>query len=156
MTFVDLEDWQKSGGSSRHAALLLEVISKTIEFKLLKDRELERESYEAAFNSGGGLNVVVPLVQGPPEFAEHALLCLSTFAQMFLDNVESILGLSALQALLGLPSPASKPVASHMNRTLRENLNARRHAAKLLMQCTASQAFMDIIRDFSEPCIKEL
>ena len=36
----------------RYAGILLEVVSKTLEQKILKDRELERGSYEAAFNAG--------------------------------------------------------------------------------------------------------
>lgn len=47
MIFVE-KDWKES----RYCGILLEVVSKTLEQKLLKDRELERGAYEAAFNAG--------------------------------------------------------------------------------------------------------
>jgi len=151
MTFVDLEGWK----GSRYATILLEVVSKTLDHKLLKDRELERGAYEAAFAAGSGLQVMVPLLQAPPEFAEHALFCVATIAQTYLENVESIINLGALKALLGMPSPSTKPIPSHMESTLKLPA-ARRSAGKLLMQCTASQAFMNVIQDDSERCVKEL
>ena len=139
----------------RYVALLLEVVSKTLEHKLLKDRELEREAYEAAFNAGDGLLVVIPLLQAPPEAAEHALLCLSTFSQTYLENVEKMIHLGALEALMGVPSPKSKPIESHIAKTLAAPAS-RRSASKLLMQCTAAQSFMDVVQEHGERFVKEL
>lgn len=149
MIFVE-KDWKES----RYCGILLEVVSKTLEQKLLKDRELERGAYEAAFNAGAGVPLLVPLLQAP-ELGEHALRALSTMAQTYLENVETIISCGALEAVLGLPFPATKPMASHMNETLQMPA-ARRYASRLLMQCTASKEFMKVIQDNSERCVQEL
>eukprot|EP00438_Fugacium_kawagutii_P004800 Skav227327 [mRNA] locus=scaffold2964:48742:55904:- [translate_table: standard] len=110
--------------------ILLEVVSMTLEQKMLKDRELERGAYEAAFNAGQGLETMMPLIQAPPAFAEHALRCLATMAQTYLENVEHLISLGVLQ-LLGAQGDLTETLASLPV--------ARRYAARLLMQCTASK-----------------
>jgi len=155
MTFVDLAAWQGSGSSSRYTALLLEVLANAMEYKIFKERDLEKEGYEVAFMKGQGLGTVVPMIQAPPEFAMSALSCLVTISQTYMENVEKILSLSVIQALLGLPFPESKPMKSHLAKTLQSPL-ARKHVARILAQCSQSQAFMDIIQRHSEQCIKEL
>ncbi|CAE7370259.1 PDK3 [Symbiodinium sp. CCMP2456] len=151
MVYMDLDGFP----AIRYVALLLEVISKTLEHKLLKDRELERETYEAAFNEGDGLLVVLPLLQALPQVAEHALSCLSTISQTYLENVEKMVRLGALEALMSVPSPKSQPVPSHIEASLAVPA-ARRSASKLLMQCTAAQGFMDVLQANAERFVKEL
>lgn len=151
MVYMELEGFP----AIRYVALLLEVIAKTLEHKLLKDRELERETYEAAFNEGDGLLVVLPLLQALPQVAEHALSCLSTISQTYLENVEKMVRLGALEALMSVPSPKSQPVPSHVETSLAVPA-ARRSASKLLMQCTAAQGFMDILQTNAERFVKEL
>ncbi|CAE7944528.1 PDK3 [Symbiodinium sp. KB8] len=151
MVYMELEGFP----AIRYVALLLEVISKTLEHKLLKDRELERETYEAAFNEGDGLLVVLPLLQALPQVAEHALSCLSTISQTYLENVEKMVRLGALEALMSVPSPKSQPVPSHIEASLAVPA-ARRSASKLLMQCTAAQGFMDVLQANAERFVKEL
>eukprot|EP00913_Durusdinium_trenchii_P017991 g16907.t1 len=73
-----------------------------------------------------------------PELGEHALRALSTMAQTYLENVETIISCGALEAET-LQMPA-----------------ARRYASRLLMQCTASKEFMKVIQDNSERCVQEL
>ncbi|CAE8614796.1 unnamed protein product [Polarella glacialis] len=152
--FVDLGGgWQQG----QYTALLLEVVSKALEYRLLlKERELDRDAFEDSFHAAHGLYVVIPLIQAPPEYAEPALLCLATLAQTYLDNVERIVSLRAVQAVLGLPSPESKPVAFYIATTLRTSAAARKHAAKLLVQCSETQVFLDLVEAFSETCVKEL
>jgi len=114
--------------------ILLEVVSKVLEQKLLKDRELERGAYEAAFKEGQGLEIMVPLIRANPEVALHALRCVCTMAQTYLENVELIIRLGAIQALLNLESAS---MASMME-TLKIP-DGRRYAARILMQCSASK-----------------
>lgn len=73
---------------------------------------------------------MMPLIQAPPAFAEHALRCLATMAQTYLENVEHLITLGVLQQLLG--------AQGHLGETLKLPV-ARRYAARVLMQCTASK-----------------
>lgn len=113
--------------------ILLEVVSKVLEQKLLKDRELERGAYEAAFKEGQGLEIMVPLMRANPEVALHALRCVCTMAQTYLENVELIIRLGAIQALLNFESASMA-----MMETLKIP-DGRRYAARILMQCSASK-----------------
>lgn len=135
-TKADLTEWK----GSRYCVILLEVVSKVLEQKLLKDRELERGAYEAAFKEGQGLEIMVPLIRANPEVALHALRCVCTMAQTYLENVELIIRLGTIQALLNLESAS---MASMME-TLKIP-DGRRYAARILMQCSASKDFMDVI-----------
>jgi len=123
---------------------------------LKKDRELERDNFEDAFHAGNGYFVVIPLVQGPQAFAEHALLALAVMAQTSSDNVNHIVGLSTIHAVIGMPSPAAKPMPSYVDQTLKTSASARKHAAKLLARTTGTQVCMEMLKNAGEKCIKQL
>jgi len=123
---------------------------------LVKDRELERDSFEDAFHAGNGYFVAIPLVQGPPCFAEPALLILATMAQTSAANINHIVGLSTIHALIGMPSPDAKPMPSHVDQTLKTCSLARKHAAKLLSRTVETQVVMELLKNAGEKCIKQL
>jgi len=145
-TKADLTEWK----GSRYCVILLEVVSKVLEQKLLKDRELERGAYEAAFKEGQGLEIMVPLMRANPEVALHALRCVCTMAQTYLENVELIIRLGAIQALLNFESASMA-----MMETLKIP-DGRRYAARILMQCSASKDFMDVIGIQQERSVLQL
>lgn len=156
MRYVDLQGWDTTD-DGQHAALLLEAVSRSLEFRLLlKDRELEKDSFQQAFFEGDGFLVVVPLIQGPPALAEHAMRCLSVIAQADDDAVNHIVGLSTVQALLGLPCPDPKPMPSYVDDTLKASASARRHTAKLLSRCVETEAAMELLNHGPEKVVKSL
>lgn len=156
MRYLDLEAWA-STEEGQHAALMLQVVAHVLEHRLLlKDRELEREDFEAAFHSGLGYFVTIPLVQAPLALAEPALRCLATLAQVSADNVSHIVNLSGINALFGVPSPDSKPMPSHVDHVLKTSAAARRHVAKLLSRCVETQAALELVQNAGERAIKEL
>jgi len=156
MRYVDLDAWA-STEDGKNAALMLQVAAKALEYRLLvKDRELERDNFEDAFHAGNGYFVAIPLVQGPLAFAESALLILSVMAQTSSANMNHIVGLSAIHALIGMPSPDAKPMPSHVDLTLKTSAVARRHAAKLLSKTAETQVVMELLKNAGEKCIKSL
>mmetsp|Transcript_22554 Transcript_22554/g.64983 ORF Transcript_22554/g.64983 Transcript_22554/m.64983 type:complete len:901 (+) Transcript_22554:78-2780(+) len=156
MRYVDLIGWDETE-DGKHAATMLKVVSKALEFRLLKkDRELERDNFEDAFHAGNGYFVVIPLIQAPPAFAEHALLILAVMAQMSSENVNHIVGLSAIHALVGMPSPEGKPMPTCVDQTLKTSCGARKHAAKLLSRTVETQVTLELLKNAGEKCIKEL
>mmetsp|Transcript_137299 Transcript_137299/g.333626 ORF Transcript_137299/g.333626 Transcript_137299/m.333626 type:complete len:677 (+) Transcript_137299:1095-3125(+) len=156
MRYVDLDGWAQTE-DGKHAALLLQVVAKSLEYRLLvKDRELERDNFEDAFHAGNGYFVAIPLIQGPLAFAEHALLILSVMAQTSAENMNHIVGLSTIHALLGMPSPAAKPMPTYVDQTLKTSAAARRCAAKLLSKTAETQAVMELLKNAGEKCIKQL
>mmetsp|Transcript_32308 Transcript_32308/g.68816 ORF Transcript_32308/g.68816 Transcript_32308/m.68816 type:complete len:906 (-) Transcript_32308:73-2790(-) len=156
MRYVDLKGFEETD-EGKSAALLLQVLSKSLEYRLyVKDRELEKDDFEDAFLAGSGYFVVVPLVQGPAAFAEPALLCLAVLAQSRTDNVHHIISLSTVHALFGLPTPESKPMPTSVEQTLKTSLVARRDAAKLLSMCIDTEAVIALLEKMGEKCIKEL
>ena len=70
---------------------MLELVSITLEQKLLKDRELQRGGYAAAFSAGEGLATARGLLDAPPQLAEKALRCLAAMAQTYVENVEQLI-----------------------------------------------------------------
>lgn len=74
--------------------ILLELVSITLEQKLLKDRELQRGGYAAAFSAGEGLATARGLLDAPPQLAEKALRCLAAMAQTYVENVEQLISFS--------------------------------------------------------------
>lgn len=157
MKFVDLDAWSETF-QGKQAALALRVVAKAMEYRLVlkDDRALEREDFEDSFIQGNGLFVAIPLIQGPPRLAEPALLCLASLAQARERNVDHLVALSALNPLLGLPSPVTKPMASHVRATLKASAAARRHAAKVLAKCITTQVGLDLLANAGEGCVKEL
>jgi len=156
MRYVDLGAWAETE-DGKHASTLLQLVAKALEFRLLvKDRELEREEFKDAFYAGNGYFVVVPLVQAPLPFSEHALLSLAVMAQNSAENVNHIVGLSTIHALIGMPSPDAKPMPSHVDHTLKTSAAARKHAAKLLSRTVETQVCMELLKNAGEKCIKEL
>jgi len=156
MRYVDLGGWAETE-DGKHAALLLHVVAKALEYRLLvKDRELERDGFEDAFHAGNGYFVAIPLLQGPPAFAESALLLLAVMAQTSSPNANHIVGLSAIHALIGIPTPEAKPMPSHIDLTLKTSAVARKHAAKLLSKTTETQVVMELLYNAGERVIKHL
>eukprot|EP00435_Cladocopium_sp_Y103_P031313 s38_g7.t3 len=141
---LDLADWK----TGRYCVILLELVSITLEQKLLKDRELQRGGYAAAFGAEG-LEMARRLLEAPPELAEKALRCLAAMAQTYVENVEQLISLGVVQALLG---PGE---GSHLAETLELPL-ARRYAARVLMQCTAAKEFTKAIEQQPERCVQQL
>jgi hypothetical protein len=70
------------------------LVSITLEQKLLKDRELQRGGYAAAFSAGEGLATARGLLDAPPQLAEKALRCLAAMAQTYVENVEQLISFS--------------------------------------------------------------
>ena len=66
-------------------------MSITLEQKLLKDRELQRGGYAAAFSAGHGPATARRLLEAPPQLAEKALRCLAAMAQTYVENVEQLI-----------------------------------------------------------------
>ena len=69
----------------------MELVSITLEQKLLHDRELQRGGYAAAFGETGGLATAKRLLEAPPRLAEKALRCLAAMAQTYVENVEQLI-----------------------------------------------------------------
>jgi len=154
--YVDLEDWETSE-DGKHAVLLLQAVSKALEYRLLlKDRELDRDTFVQAFTEGGGFCTIIPLLQAPSALAEHALLCISSLCQYSEDLVLHIVNLPVIQALLGMPTPEAKPMPSYMDQTLKNSCLARKHTAKILAKCVETEAVVDLLKQTGEKFIKEL
>lgn len=141
---LELADWK----SGRYCEILLELVSITLEQKLLHDRELQRGGYAAAFGETGGLATAKRLLEAPPRLAEKALRCLAAMAQTYVENVEQLISLGVVQALLGRGQ-------GHLAETLELPL-ARRYAARVLMQCTAAKEFTKTIEQQPERCVQRL
>lgn len=140
---LELADWK----SGRYCEILLELVSITLEQKLLHDRELQRGGYAAAFGETGGLATAKRLLEAPPRLAEKALRCLAAMAQTYVENVEQLISLGVVQVLLG--------GQGHLAATLELPL-ARRYAARVLMQCTAAKEFTKTIEQQPERCVQQL
>jgi len=174
LNYVDLDGWVSSD-DGKQCSLLLEAASKALEYRVVcKGREISRSDYEEAFRTGKGFHTMVPLVQAPANFAEHALRSLAAISQardserveqivgvsafsqdVPHNNVEQIVDLGTLQALLGEPSPDAKPSPSYVEQTLTSSVEARRNAARLLAQSLQSKAGLDMVKTSGEKCIKE-
>lgn len=156
MRYVDLDGWELSE-DGRHASLLLLILARTLEFRLLlKGRELDKDDFEMAFMDGNGFFVVIPLIQAPLAFAEHALLCLSAMVRANHEHAHNIAGFQTMRPFLGLPTPESKPMPSCMGASLRESAAARRHAAKILQRCIESHVFQELFAQNGDKTMKEL
>lgn len=155
MRFVDLDGWELSE-DGQHASLLLKLLSGALEFRLLQGRGLDKEDFEMAFVEGNGLFVIIPLVQAPIAFAEHALRCLAALVQANAEHANDVVGLQTLHPLLGLPSPEVKPMPSYMEASLKNSEAARRYTAKILSRCAEHQVFLDVFNRAGEKCMREL
>jgi tetratricopeptide (TPR) repeat protein len=156
MRYANLTSWATTE-DGQHCGLLLQVVSKALEFRLLRSAgELERDGFEDAFHAGGGYFIVVPLVQAPASLAEPALRCLAVLAQTSVDNATTIVRLSALHALLGMPCPEAKPMLSCVGDTLKTSPGARKQAAKLMSKLVETQIAMEVLKDAEEKWVQEI
>jgi len=146
MRFANLDDWSTTE-AAQDAASMLQVVSRALELRLLThSRSSDRGDFEEAFHAAFGFFLVVPLLHAPPLFAEPALSCLATFAQAATENVGHIVTLSAVQPLLGLPSPERMPLATHVDEVLQASVAARRHMAKLLSRCVRTTEVVEMLQ----------
>lgn len=143
------QSWAPSE-DGRYAASMLAVVAKALEYRLLGSHMLGKEDYEAAFVAGNGWTVCIPLVQGPAAYSAPALKCMCA--------MPSIPGFAspALTAVMGFPSPESKPMISYVGKSLSADANVRRFSAKLLSKCVKQEGFLDLLKKDGEKCMQEL
>jgi len=149
MRYADLESWATCE-DGRYAASMLAVVAKAVEYRLLGSHMLGREDYVAAFVAGKGWALCIPLAQGPAAFSAPALKCMCA-----MPSVPAFAS-PALSAIMGFPSPESKPMTSYVGKSLRTDTNVRRHSAKLLSKCVRHEGFLDLLKKDGEKCMQEL
>jgi tetratricopeptide (TPR) repeat protein len=149
MHYVDLEKWS-STEDGRYAASMLGAVARSLEERLLGSRELGKEEYKEAFVNGHGWSVCIPLVQGPTVFSVPAMKCMGA-----MSSVPPFVA-PAIAAILGFPSPESKPMISYIGKGLAADAKVRMCAAKLLSKCVQGEAFLSLMRKDGEKCMKEL
>lgn len=147
---MELESWANTE-DGRHAAHMLEAVSKALEYRLVKhSHELGKGEYEAAFTAGYGWTVCIPLVQGPAVFAESAMTCMASVPSM------PSCGSASLGAIMGFPTPENSPATSCMKQGLASSPAVRACAAKLLSKSVTSEGFMSYLSKDGMKCVMEL
>eukprot|EP00747_Dinoflagellata_sp_TGD_P163174 gnl/TRDRNA2_/TRDRNA2_181574_c0_seq1.p1 gnl/TRDRNA2_/TRDRNA2_181574_c0~~gnl/TRDRNA2_/TRDRNA2_181574_c0_seq1.p1 ORF type:complete len:955 (+),score=274.35 gnl/TRDRNA2_/TRDRNA2_181574_c0_seq1:61-2925(+) len=156
MRYVDLGEWDtKEDG--KLAACVLTAVAKALEYRLVyKNRELEKDDFEVAFVAGNGYYLAVPLVQAPPAFAEPALCMLAAMAQVNMENTNTIVTLQCISALLGFPSPAKKPTATYVEKTMKTSPGGRLYMAKVLSMCIEHEEVMDLLKGVGEASVTKM
>mmetsp|Transcript_29353 Transcript_29353/g.46891 ORF Transcript_29353/g.46891 Transcript_29353/m.46891 type:complete len:869 (-) Transcript_29353:119-2725(-) len=149
MRYADLESWAACE-DGQYAASMLATVAKALEYRLLGSHMLAREDYEAAFVAGKGWTLCIPLVQGPASFSALALKCMCA-----MPSIPAFVS-PALTAIMGLPSPESKPVISYVGKSLSADASMRCYSAKFLSKCVRQEGFLDLLKKDSEKCMKEL
>jgi hypothetical protein len=149
LRYADLEDWASSE-DGRYAASMLAVVAKALEYRLLGSHMLGREDYEAAFAAGNGWTVCIPLAQGPAAYSAPALKCMCAMPSM------PAFASPAIGAVMGFPSPESKPMISYVGKSLAASANMRQCTAKLLSKCARHEGFLDLLKKDGEKCMQEL
>lgn len=156
MRYVDLEVFENQDAGSQ-TALMLQAVASALEYRLeKKDRELGRDDYEASFSRGRGWFILTPLIQGPPSFAVPAMQALGVMCKISQENSVHLACLAGISPILGVPTPDPKPMATYMERTLDESVEGRRHAARLLAECSDVQAVQEILRHGDEAIVKTI
>eukprot|EP00746_Dinoflagellata_sp_MGD_P072447 gnl/MRDRNA2_/MRDRNA2_29402_c0_seq1.p1 gnl/MRDRNA2_/MRDRNA2_29402_c0~~gnl/MRDRNA2_/MRDRNA2_29402_c0_seq1.p1 ORF type:complete len:920 (+),score=221.56 gnl/MRDRNA2_/MRDRNA2_29402_c0_seq1:106-2865(+) len=154
MRYCDLELFENQD-AGKQTALMLQAVASALDFRLLqKDRELGRDDYEAAFSRGRGWFILTPLIQGPPSLSVPAMHALGVLAKMSSENSLHLACLSGVSPLLGFPTPEPRPMPNYMERTLKESIEGRRHAARLLAETCDVEAVTECLRRGGEATVK--
>jgi hypothetical protein len=154
MTYFDLEAFENQDAGTQ-TAMMLQAVASALDFRLLqKDRELGRDDYEAAFSRGRGWFILTPLIQGPPAFSVPAMHALGVMAKMSQENSVHLACLGGISPILGHPSPDPKPMPNYIERTLKESVEGRRYAARLLAETSDVEAVTDQFRRGGEATVK--
>jgi hypothetical protein len=62
----------------------------------------------------------------------------------------------AIGAVMGFPSPESKPMISYVSKSLAADAIVRQCTAKLLSKCVRHEGFLDLLKKDGEKCMQEL
>jgi len=143
--YIDLEGCEDTE-IGKHISILAKAVAASLEYRLvLKGHELERDAFLNAFTEGHGYFMMIPFIQGPKCFAEPALQCLATVAQVNQNCADDLIKLGAFTAVLDILTPSYKPFPSCLAKVYADSPLARKHGAKIMGKCGNTEVTADIM-----------
>lgn len=143
--YIDLEGSEDTE-IGKHMSILAKAVAASLEYRLvLKSHELEKDAFLNAFIEAHGYFMMIPFIQGPKCFAEPALQCLATVAQVSQNCADTLIRLGGFVAALDILTPPYKPFPSCLLKVYADSPLARKHGAKIMAKCGNTEVTADIM-----------